>query len=202
MNLFLGHIESFRSEVCYIQFILKYFHKGREINWSNEGKGKVGKGRKERGKKGKVWKVKVKLLSRVWLFVTPWTVAHQAPPSMGFSRQSTGVGCHFLLQKEKYSTMLIFGKYGLWKYSAVIVVFFWFFYMLAIYQNKEWNNAICSNVGGLGDCCTWWNKSDKDKYHVISLVVESLVDEPIYKSNRLTDLENKLMVTKRERGER
>ena len=31
--------------------------------------------------------VKVKLLSRVRLFATPWTVAHQAPPSMGFSRQ-------------------------------------------------------------------------------------------------------------------
>ena len=33
------------------------------------------------------WKVKVKPLSRVWLFATPWTVAYQAPPSMGFSRQ-------------------------------------------------------------------------------------------------------------------
>jgi len=33
------------------------------------------------------WKVKVKLLSRVWLFATPWTAAYQAPPSMGFSRQ-------------------------------------------------------------------------------------------------------------------
>ena len=32
-------------------------------------------------------KVKVKSLSRVQLFATPWTVAHQAPPSMGFSRQ-------------------------------------------------------------------------------------------------------------------
>ena len=32
-------------------------------------------------------KVRVKLLSRVRLFATPWTVAHQAPPSMGFSRQ-------------------------------------------------------------------------------------------------------------------
>ena len=30
---------------------------------------------------------KVKSLSRVWLFATPWTAAHQAPPSMGFSRQ-------------------------------------------------------------------------------------------------------------------
>ena len=27
------------------------------------------------------------LLGRVWLSVTPWTVAHQAPLSMGFSRQ-------------------------------------------------------------------------------------------------------------------
>ena len=32
-------------------------------------------------------KVKVKSLSRVQLFATPWTVACQDPPSMGFSRQ-------------------------------------------------------------------------------------------------------------------
>ena len=31
--------------------------------------------------------VKVKLLSRFQLFVTPWTVAYQARPSMGFSKQ-------------------------------------------------------------------------------------------------------------------
>ena len=33
------------------------------------------------------WKVKRKSLSRVWLFATPWTAAHQAPPPMRFSRQ-------------------------------------------------------------------------------------------------------------------
>ena len=33
------------------------------------------------------WKVKVKMLSRIRLLATPWTVAYQAPPSMGFSRQ-------------------------------------------------------------------------------------------------------------------
>ena len=33
------------------------------------------------------WKGKVKLLSHVRLFVTPWTAAYQAPPSMGFSSQ-------------------------------------------------------------------------------------------------------------------
>ena len=71
------------------------------------------------------WKVKVKLLSCVRLLATPWTAAHQIPPSMGFSRQeywsgvplpspmhesekwkwsrsvapvkSTEVGCHCLL---------------------------------------------------------------------------------------------------------
>ena len=35
------------------------------------------------------WKVKVKSLSRVWLFMTSWTAAYQAPPSMGFSRQES-----------------------------------------------------------------------------------------------------------------
>ena len=33
------------------------------------------------------WKVKVKSLSHVRLLATPWTAAHQAPPSMGFARQ-------------------------------------------------------------------------------------------------------------------
>ena len=40
------------------------------------------------------WKVKVKSLSRVWLLVTPWTAAHQAPPPMGLSRQECWSGCH------------------------------------------------------------------------------------------------------------
>ena len=38
------------------------------------------------------WKVKVKSLSRVQLFVTPWTVAYQAPLSTGFSRQEDWSG--------------------------------------------------------------------------------------------------------------
>ena len=43
------------------------------------------------------WKVNVKSLSRVRLFATPWTAAHQAPPSMGFSRQECWSGCRRLL---------------------------------------------------------------------------------------------------------
>ena len=37
----------------------------------------------------------MKSLSRVQLFATPWTVAHQAPPSMGFSRQEYWSGLPF-----------------------------------------------------------------------------------------------------------
>ena len=40
----------------------------------------------------------VKLLSCIWLFATPWTVACKAPLSMGFSRQKYWSGSHFLLQ--------------------------------------------------------------------------------------------------------
>ena len=39
--------------------------------------------------------MKVKVLSRVRLFATPWTVAHQGPPPMGFSRQEYWSGLPF-----------------------------------------------------------------------------------------------------------
>ena len=42
----------------------------------------------------------VKLLSRDRLFATPWTVAHQAPPSMGFSRQEYWSGSPFLSPED------------------------------------------------------------------------------------------------------
>ena len=38
------------------------------------------------------------VFSHVWLFMTPWTVACQAPLSMNFPGRNTGVGCHLLLQ--------------------------------------------------------------------------------------------------------
>ena len=48
------------------------------------------------------WKVKVKSLSRVRLLATPRTAAHQAPLSMGFTRQEywSGLPCHCLLRGE------------------------------------------------------------------------------------------------------
>ena len=40
-------------------------------------------------------KLKLKSLSHVQIFTTPWTVAYQSPPSMGFSRQEYWSGLPF-----------------------------------------------------------------------------------------------------------
>ena len=42
-------------------------------------------------------KYEVNSLSHVRVFATPWTVAGQAPLSVGFSGKKTGVGCHAFL---------------------------------------------------------------------------------------------------------
>ena len=61
------------------------------------------------------WKVKVKSLSHVWLLATPWTVAYQAPPSMGFSRQKYWSGV--LLPSTLYKNIYI----KIWKFSGLKV---------------------------------------------------------------------------------
>ena len=53
------------------------------------------------------WKVKVKSLSRVQLFATPWTAAYQSPPSMGFSRQEYWSGVPLLTKKCLIGTSLV-----------------------------------------------------------------------------------------------
>ena len=54
------------------------------------------------------WKVKVRSLSRVRLLATPWTAAHQVPPSMGFSRQEYWSG----LPLASLGKLLYFGRNG------------------------------------------------------------------------------------------
>ena len=44
--------------------------------------------------------MKVKSLSRVGLFASPWTVAYNAPMSMGFSRQEYWSGLPFLSPED------------------------------------------------------------------------------------------------------
>jgi len=56
------------------------------------------------------WKEKVKSLNRVWLFTTPWTVAYQAPPSMGFSRQEYWSGFPFPSPRKMIQMNLFAGQ--------------------------------------------------------------------------------------------
>ena len=53
------------------------------------------------------WKLKVKSLSCVRLLATPWTTAHQAPLSMGFSRQEYWSGVPSPSPKAYYKTIVI-----------------------------------------------------------------------------------------------
>ena len=53
----------------------------------------------------------VRSLSCVRLFVTPWNIVCQAPPSMGFPGKDIGVGCHFLLQENQCTLYLISTKF-------------------------------------------------------------------------------------------
>ena len=52
-------------------------------------------------------KVKVKLLSRVWLLATPRTAAYQAPPSMGFSRHKYWSGAPLPSPRVYHSSIYI-----------------------------------------------------------------------------------------------
>ena len=64
------------------------------------------------------WKVKVKSLSRVQPPGTPWTAAHQPPPSMGFSRQEYWSGVP-LPSPEGYSQEAVNLGLSLVKYPSL-----------------------------------------------------------------------------------
>ena len=73
------------------------------------------------------WKVKVKSLSCVWLLATPWTAAHQAPPSMGFSRQGYWSGLphdviYQLYLNKKWGKCFYGGLGGLWGFPGGLEV--------------------------------------------------------------------------------
>ena len=54
--------------------------------------------------------MKVKSLSRVRLVATPWTAAHQVPPSMGFSRQEYWSGVPLPSPKTLLPSLFFFFK--------------------------------------------------------------------------------------------
>ena len=48
----------------------------------------------------------------------------------------------------------------------------WYIYTMGYYSatKKEWNSAICKNMDRPGGYDAKWNKSEKDKYHMLSLI--------------------------------
>ena len=68
------------------------------------------------------WKVKVKSLSRVLLLATPWTAAHQAPPSMGFSRQEYWSGCHCLIRLSMVGPSMLSQIAGFPSFYAQVIL--------------------------------------------------------------------------------
>ena len=63
-------------------------------------------------------KVKVKSLSHVRLLVTPWTAAHQAPPSMRFSRQEYWSGVPLPSPPQKAAPSNKVAIYILWSFPG------------------------------------------------------------------------------------
>ena len=77
------------------------------------------------------WKGKVKLLSRVWLFETPWTAAYQALPSMGFSRQEYWSGVPWPVPKLVQLKVGFSADWGL-DWQNFLSDFTWLFFSLHV----------------------------------------------------------------------
>ena len=85
--------------------------------------------------------MKGKSLSRVRLLATPWTAAHQAPPSMGFSRQKYWCGVPLPSPKlRRISSDIVLYSYVLPKY----------------YQSLKAACTICSTLSYLQALATQW----------------------------------------------
>ena len=86
------------------------------------------------------WKVKVKSLSHVRLLATPWTTAHQAPPSMGFSRREYWSGVplpsHYDSLNTKWFSMVHIAKVKL--KSSTFLGRFIPRYLIFLYVTVNW----------------------------------------------------------------
>ena len=85
------------------------------------------------------WKVKVKLLSRIWLLATPWTAAYQAPPSMGFSRQEYWSG----VPLPSLSLFLVKYFWRIWLHIIILPsMCFNLFFIISLIFYLNWLNRI------------------------------------------------------------
>ena len=90
------------------------------------------------------WKVKVKSLSRVRLFATPWTVTYQAPLSVGFPRQEYWSGVPlpslYIYAMDYYSVQKTI--------ICMCVCVYMDIHRVLLSYRKEWSNVFCNNMDG------------------------------------------------------
>ena len=111
------------------------------------------------------WKVKVKSLSRVWIFPTPWTAAHQAALSMGFTRQeywsrvplsSAGDMGSIPSQGAKILQATWHGKRSDWFKAKTYSVLCPDTWGLAFIWNAQMGHKYKADVSGGGGRGGWW----------------------------------------------
>ena len=140
------------------------------------------------------WKVKVKSLSHVRLFATPWTAAHQAPLSLGFSRQEHWSGLPFPSpmhesEKGKWSRSVVSDSYWPHGLQPTRLLCPWDFpgksTRVGCHRLLRRKNEILPFVttwmGLEGIMLSGINQTQKDKYCMIFLICGLL------NKNKLTD---------------
>jgi len=117
-------------------------------------------------------------LSCIWLFVTPWTIAHQPPLSMEFSRQAyyhASMGYHALLQgifltqgSNLCLLCLLYWQVGSLPvaasgkpHSLCSMLKISFSETLSIGHESEWTPGVGDGQGGLA-CCDSWGRKESD----------------------------------------
>ena len=76
------------------------------------------------------WKVKVNLLSNVWILETIWTVAYHAPPSMGFSRQEYWSGV--TLPSPTIHLHIFIYLLNFWVYGTLLLTMYTLLYIKSV----------------------------------------------------------------------
>ena len=82
--------------------------------------------------------------SRFWLLATLWTVAHQAPRSMGFSRQEYWVGCHAIFLRQESNPCLVLYRWVLYQWAPGEACYVILQYAVLKLCKSDWDLNPCS----------------------------------------------------------